>query len=112
VTTTSRDAMKVIGVTSRYFSQEIQLQPLKQLSEIEIVAKEMSGATIHFGPDERERAERFFTGEPKNEIPIKRALEAIDLAVYEAEGNPIEWRKFRENFVQQIARDRADVSYF
>jgi vesicle-fusing ATPase len=111
VTTASRDAMKVIGVTSRYFSQEVQLMPLAKLAEVEIVAKEMSQATLDFGEEERARAERFFGGEQKNELPIKRALEAIDLAVFEAKGQRIEWVKLRENFVNQIARDRADVTY-
>jgi hypothetical protein len=103
--------MKVIGVTSRYFSQEVRLMPLSKLAEVEIVAKEMSGATLEFGTDERAQAERFFGDEERNELPIKRALEAIDLAVFEAKKQNIEWRKLRENFLQQIARDRADVTY-
>jgi vesicle-fusing ATPase len=109
VTTSRREALRVIGVTSKYFSQEISLRPLVSLEEVEVVAREMSGSVIEFTGEKRIRAERFFGGEQKNEISIKRALEAIDLAAFEGKGKAIEWARLRENFLQQIARDRDDL---
>jgi hypothetical protein len=100
VTTSGRDAMKVIGVTSRYVSQEMQLTPLFKLSEIENVATEMSEAVLEFETDERAEAAKFFNEEHKNGLSIKRALGAIDLTVFEAK-----WQ------LQQIQRDQVNLTY-
>jgi vesicle-fusing ATPase len=105
VTTSKRSEMEMIGITSRYFFEEVTLVPLTSLAELEVVAREVCKVELGFQGAEREAAEAFFkAGDAGRSIPVKRAIEAIDMAVYEAKGETVSWRELEINLLQHINR--------
>lgn len=88
VTTSMREQMNLIGVDSRYFYDEIYLTCLASIRDIIVVAKEACDIELEFSTEDMADGDTFLSSNP---IPIKRAIEALDFAAYEAKDEPISW---------------------
>jgi vesicle-fusing ATPase len=103
VTTSKRSEMEMIGVTSRYFSEEITLAPLTSLEDIEGIARDACNIELSFRGAELDTARNFFR-ETGRSIGVKRAIEAVDMTAFEAHGEPISWKALELNLLQHMNR--------
>jgi vesicle-fusing ATPase len=103
VTTSKRSEMEMIGVTSRYFYEEITLAPLTSFDDIVAIAREACRCELSFSGAELEAAQEFFQSGGRS-IPVKRAIEALDMAVFEAHGDPVSWRAIELNLLRHMHR--------
>ena len=98
--TSKREAMSMIGIDSRYFYEEIELEPLRKLNHIIAIAKDACNAQISINDNEIKEANDFLS---ENPVPVKRAIEAIDFLVFETKGNNITWDSLKQ-FLRQHNR--------
>lgn len=106
VTTCSRSNMDLVGMTSRYFYKEIFLGPLTGMDQVMKVAEGACKLKLELSAEEREEADRFFEMRGHS-VPVKRAIEALDIVVHEAKGNPIHWKEIQFEFLQHLDPNAA-----
>ena len=92
-TTSKREAMSMIGIDARYFYEEIELVPLNKPEHLVKVAKESCNANLVIEEDEIRGASEYLR---ENPVPVKRAIEAIDFAVFEAKDKPLTWKNLEK----------------
>ena len=106
VTTSKRQEMKMLGLDSRFFYEEIYLTKLSSYKEYKKLINEI--APNKFNPsesDEKDATEYF----GKTLMGVKKAIEAIDLAVYQAKGEPVSWIELKGAFMQHSSTIDDDI---
>ena len=98
-TTSNRQAMSMIGVDSRYFYEEIELEPITSSDQLRKIAKEACNVEISITDDEVTEANNYLSG---TGVPIKRAIEAVDFAAFEAKGESVKWSHLFKQMKQHI----------
>ena len=101
VTTCSRSNMEVIGMNNRYFYKEIFLGPLVDIDQIAKVAKEACQLELNLSESDLKQAHDFFNMSG-HAVPVKRAIEALDVVRHEAKGEPISWKALEFEFLQHL----------
>lgn len=92
VTTSMRDEMRDIGLKDSFFYREVELSPLTTFEQLTAVVDAIAPEKFKPSNDDAKDAEKFLS---ENPIPIKEAIQDIDLVVYEAKGEPITWAELK-----------------
>ncbi|OHS96238.1 vesicular-fusion protein nsf [Tritrichomonas foetus] len=98
-TTSKREAMEMIGVDQRYFYEELTLEPITQADQLKKIAKDACNVELKMSHEEEEEASDYLL---QNRIPIKRAIESIDFAAFEAKGEAVKWSHLYKSLKQHI----------
>lgn len=101
LTTSQREEMQTIGLDPRFFYEEVYLNALTTFDELLTVINNIAPEKFKPSNDETKEAEEFVS---RNSIPIKKAIEAIDLVVYESKGEPIQWKELKFALEQHTKR--------
>jgi vesicle-fusing ATPase len=92
VTTSKRESMAEIGLESRFFYEEVYLNELSTYDELKNVIDVIAPNKLTMTSEDEEDANKFFT---TKHIGIKKAIEAIDFAVYQAKDQPLTWKELK-----------------
>lgn len=92
VTTSMRDEMRDIGLKDNFFYREVALNCLTTFEELITVVDSIAPEKFNPSEEDKKDGNDFMT---KNPIPIKKAIQDIDLVVYEAKGEPITWAELK-----------------
>jgi len=88
ITTTQRDELAYLGVDETYFDKEIELLPIKKADEFRKVAMDQSLQLKEIELPDQITADQFFNDHP---LPIKKAIQALDMADFETNDSKISW---------------------
>jgi len=99
--TSQRESMQMIGLDSRFFYEEVYLNPLTRISDVFAVAEKVLSTKPLFSEEDLAEADQFLERTP---IPIKRAIESLDFAAYQGKGEPFSWKELRLCFQQHLSK--------
>ena len=97
ITTCKRSEMQMLGLDSRFFYDEIALTKLSNFEEYKTLIDSIAGNKFNPSASELEDAKTYFN---KTQMGVKKAIEAIDLAVYESKDEPLTWSALKSAFMQ------------
>lgn len=102
VTTCARSNLELIGMTSRYFYKELILTPLSDAKEVITIAESILQMKVTLSEQEEKDANEFFKISG-NAIPIKRCIEALDIAKRQAKGaTEFKWKDIEREIVEHL----------
>lgn len=98
-TTSLRDEMSAIGVDQRYFYEEIKLECITDRKQLSVIAKDACNVEIDFSDENDEEIDNYLKS---HIVPIKRIIECIDFASFEAKEEKIKWSRLFKTIKEHI----------
>jgi len=92
VTTSKRECMNDIGLESRFFYEEVYLNKLSSYEELKNVIDVIAPNKLEMTNEDITDAKNFFA---TKQIAIKKAIEAIDFAVYQSKDQPLKCNELK-----------------